>query len=301
MPRPSRLLLAKEDILASFRAAPQKVYSKSDLTSVLTENRHTWHLPKHVTIRDFIAFLIKNGDLRARKLRSETYGQEINRYTWGSVSDLELAASIRAQGYFCHATALSLHGLVKLPPKTIYLNVEQSTKPALSGTLSQQGLDRAFASHQRQSKLIYKYKSMSVVMISGKSTNRLGVEEMPGPALEMISATNLERTLIDIVVRPAYAGGPSSILEAYRAARGRLSTDRLLRILSDLDHMYPYHQAIGFLMQRVGYPETDYRRLQALGLDYDFYLGHGLKEPAYSKDWRLYYPANLPALRIAEI
>ena len=65
--------------------------------------------------------------------------------------------------------------------------------------------------------------------------------------------------------------------------------------------MYPYHQAIGFLMQRVGYSETDYRRLQALGLDYDFYLGHGLKEPAYSEDWRLYYPANLPALRIAEI
>jgi len=56
-------------------------------------------------------------------------------------------------------------------------------------------------------------------MIAGKNTNRLGVEEIAGPASETIPVTNLERTLIDIVVRPAYAGGTSQLLKAYRTAK----------------------------------------------------------------------------------
>ena len=92
-------------------------------------------------------------------------------------------------------------------------------------------------------------------MISGKNTNRLGVEEIVGPNSERLQVTNLERTLIDIVVRPAYAAGIIEVIKAYRAAKDRMSVNKLLEILKKLDYVYPYHQAIGFLMQQAGYPQ----------------------------------------------
>lgn len=289
----SRLVLAKEDILSIFSRAPQKVYSHAQLANVFFQNRDAWHLANHTTLRDFVSFLTKHGDLRVHKFRSETYGQEITRYSWGEASYLELAILLKSRAYLCHATAVMLHGLAKLSPKTIHLNVEQSVKPSSHGSLTQDGIKRAFSGKQRQSNLIYTCNGVSVIMISGKNTNRLGVEEIAGPASEPLQVTNLERTLIDIVVRPAYAGGTSQILKAYRAAKDRMSVDQLLAILKKLDYVYPYHQPIGFLMQKTGYPEKSCAKVRALGLNHDFYLAHGLQQPEYSKDWRLFYPKDL--------
>src|SRR5262249_52182722 len=153
-------------------------------------------------------------------------------------------------------------------------------------------LDRAFAGQQRHSNLIYNCGSLSVIIVSGKNTNRLGVEEISGPASERLQITNLERTLIDIVVRPAYAGGISQVLKAYRAAKDRIVLDRLLSILKKLGYVYPYHQSIGFLMQKAGYPEKSWAKLRALGLNHNFYLAHGLQHREYSNEWRLFYPKD---------
>lgn len=58
--------------------------------------------------------------------------------------------------------------------------------------------------------------------------------------------TKLERTLIDIAVRPNYAGGVHHVLEAYAAAKSRVSVNVLLATLQKMEYVYPYHQVIGF-------------------------------------------------------
>jgi predicted transcriptional regulator of viral defense system len=295
MPKPNRLLLAKEDILSLISLASQKVYAKAQLASMLLQNRRSWHLPEHTTVADFISFLAKHGDLRRNRLRSEAYGKEIIRYSWGKTSVLELAGSISPRGYLCHSTALMIHGLVESKPKVgpIYLNVEQSLKQSTNRSLTQDGIDRAFSGNQRQSNLIYKCNRVPVIMMAGKNTNRLGVEQKTGPGSESLQVTNLERTLVDIVVRPTYAGGPSQVLNAYRAAKDRVSIDALIAVLNRLDYAYPYHQAIGFLMQKAGYAEDSLAKLRTLEQIFDFYLGHKMQDPEYSEQWRLFYPRDL--------
>ncbi|MEA2926123.1 MAG: hypothetical protein QOD25_3245 [Alphaproteobacteria bacterium] len=287
-----RLVLAKDEILSLFSEASHNVYSHAQLATVLLHNRHTWHLADHTTPRDFISFLTKHGSLRAQKFRSKTYAQEIIRYSWGEASLLELAISLKPRAYFSHATAVMLHGLSRPSSRTVYLNVEQSAKPPNHSSLTQDGINRAFSGKQRQSNLIYVCNGASVVMISGKHTDRLGVEEIVGPASKLVQATNLERTLVDIIVRPAYAGGPFLVLKAFRAAKDQMSVDQLIAILKKLDYAYPYHQAIGFIMQKAGYPEQSYAKLRALGLSHDFYLAHGLQDPEYCPDWRMFYPKH---------
>jgi predicted transcriptional regulator of viral defense system len=239
MPRPSRLILARNDILSLFAQTPQRVYSQKQLADVLHHSRHIWHLAASPTVQDFIGFLTKHGHLRARRFRSKAYGQEITRYAWREVSPYEMAMSLKARAYFSHATAVTLHGLAKPGSKTIYLNVEQSPKPSNPGSLTQDGIKLAFSRKQRQSNLTYAYPGISITILAGKNTNRLGVEQISGIAALPLPVTNIERTLIDVVVRPAYAGGIVHLLNIYRAAKDRISVERLLETLKSLDYVYP--------------------------------------------------------------
>jgi hypothetical protein len=127
-------------------------------------------------------------------------------------------------------------------------------------------------------------------LLSGKATGDLGVVTITGPGGEELRVTDIERTLIDITVRPVYAGGIYQVLDAFRGARGKVSTGKLIEFLKKIDYLYPYHQAIGFLMEWAGFPESDIRQIRKLGTRFDFYLAHGLKERDYDPGWRLYYP-----------
>lgn len=105
--------------------------------------------------------------------------------------------------------------------------------------------------------------------------------------------TNFERTLIDIVVRPAYSGGTNNLIEIYRRAKDRVSANEIIKTLKKLDYIYPYHQSIGFLMERAGFEKSEYEQLRKPGLDYKFYLDYKIKNKKYDENWKIYYPAEL--------
>lgn len=293
MARPTRLTVAKRDIFSTFDAAEKRIYAPKQIGEVLNEHRAFWRLAERTKTTDFIEFLKKQGKLEMHELKSERYERVATRYSWGAVSQFELALSLSPRGYLSHSTAVFLHGLTDLIPEKFYLNVEQSRKPPPSGPLSQKGIDAAFSRRQRELNMTYEYKDWSVTIINGKHSENLGVEDILGPSGEKLRVTNLERTLIDIVVRPTYAGGVFQVFEAYKAARERLSTNRLVATLKKLDYVYPYHQAIGFLMDRAGYESRRTALLQDMGLGYDFFLTHGMVKPEYSDRWRIFYPSGI--------
>ena len=293
MPKPRRILQAKSQILQVFAKASKWVYSEKELRSTFGGNREAWKLPQGTSSVDFIDFLQEHCGFTKHEFQATAYDRRITRYSWGKPSPFEFAQSLKLNGYLCHGTAVALHGLSKQSFKAIYLNVEQSTKPSPTGQMTQEGIARAFSGRQRQSNLTYTAGGTAVTIIAGKNTQQYGVEEFTGPASERLKVTNLERTLVDIVVRPAYAGGSSQVMEAYRAAKERMSIDRILTTLHKLQYSYPYHQAIGFIMERAGFPESAWGRLRELGLNYDFYLAHGMRQPQYCREWRLFHPADI--------
>ena len=64
----------------------------------------------------------------------------------------------------------------------------------------------------------------------------------------------------------------------------------LAAMLKKLAFIYPYHQAIGFYLERAGYRSGALDLVRKIPKEFDFYLEHGLKEKDYVKEWRLFVP-----------
>lgn len=284
----SRLQSAAAEIVHFFDESEDRVFSTAQIQTILSQQRFEWKLPASISVAKFLDFLQSKTLLRRVTLASDYRAAE--RFVWGEVSPHLLGLSLKGGSYLSHGTAVFLHALTDQIPKTIYVNREQSAKPKPTGVLTQPALDRAFASAQRRSKYVFRYDSWQIVLLSGKQTNDLGVIDMPDSRKGNLRVTSLERTLIDIVVRPQYAGGVHRVLEAYKSAKERMSANALMATLTKLDYVYPYHQAVGFYMQRAGYERERWERFKTHPMEFDFYLAHSLRERSYDPSWRLFVP-----------
>jgi len=274
-----------------FNRARPSAYTYLQLQAAITQHRGDWHLGT-VSAPTIVELLLGESHLSVVDLASDNYSSQ-QRFVWGTPSAFELALSLRPNAYLSHGTAAYLRGLHRKVPTTFHVNKEQSPKKQF-GTLTQDGLDRAFSSRPRQSNLVFSDQDgHRFVVIAGKSTNHLGVGAIKGPAGERLYATKVDRTLIDITVRPIYCGGVGKVLEAYRTARDELSAKRLMATLKKLGHLYPYHQAIGFYLERAGFDGEALDLARRPGLEFDFYLTHGMDDTVYDKAWRLHYPRGL--------
>ena len=109
---------------------------------------------------------------------------------------------------------MKIHGLTEQTPKTFYVNEEQRLASWLAGKLTQKTIDAAFRRPVRATRRVAETDDYRVIFLNGKNTANLGVVEeefngIAGERLGRVRVTNMERTLIDITVRPVYSGGVS--------------------------------------------------------------------------------------------
>jgi len=204
------------------------------------------------------------------------------------------ALDAHPHGYFSHLTAAYLHNLTIEEPEVVYYNIEQTPKPAGIGTLRQSNIDAAFSRPARISNSRALFDSTELCILSGKWSDNLGVVETVHPRHARIRLTDLERTLIDLVVRPTYSGGALTVFDAFARAASKITLDKLIDTLLRLEHRYPYHQALGFYLERsCHFGDKALDAYRELGLNYDFYLDYKLELPTYCPRWRVYYPREL--------
>jgi predicted transcriptional regulator of viral defense system len=270
----------------------RQAFAQPDMQAFVRHLRSEMTSGPPLSAATVMSALTRVGALAAVDIPSEGDYRTFHRFVTPSATVFDVAVRLRPSGYFSHATAVFAHGLTEQIPQTIYLNDEQSAKPAPSGSLTQASLDRAFASRQRTSKFVFVFGTNRIVILNGKQTGALGVRPMSLSGAEH-RVTDLERTLIDIAVRPVYAGGVHEILAAYRAALDHIDVNRIVEYLAELDYMYPYHQAIGFYLERAGASGDQTAPLRALGLAFDFHLVHGLKKSRLDTSWRVRTPEGL--------
>ena len=304
----SPLLIVAAQVESTFTTLKNRILSRSEIVAIIRTNLGQWRYTPGPASSEMES-LVKSGKLWVLSsgnanailnslLQHKTIKKIVlpfpyrteTRYALGLVSDLELVQSLDKDGYFSHFTALHLNDLTEQIPKTIYFNVEQDASSS-GGDLTQAGIDRAFKLKPRVSSNVIEYNQVRIHRLSGGNTGQLGViESEHDHSTSPIRITNIERTLIDAAVRPIYAGGIAVVAKAFEMAADRASVKRIVDYLKKLGYTYPYHQALGFYLQRAGYDDSQLSLLREFPMEFDFYLSHGIKSHEYNKEWRLFIP-----------
>ena len=294
MPRISKIVLAKTKIEQVLDLTNKRIFSQSDLNNIFDEFKEKWDLGYTCTEYKFIKFLIENSYLK----ELQVFGNKIL-YQWREDTDdiiYEIALAIRPRSYISHYTASFMHNLTEQIPKSIYVTYERAY--ALSNTgdsqLKQESIDIAFQKEERVTKEVYEYGDYRITMISSPRSDKIGVVKYQLASGIEINITNLERTLIDIVVRPIYSGGINEVMKAYKAAAETLQVNKLKAYITKLQFIYPYQQAIGFYLEKAGIADKRLKILEKIcDNKYNFYLDRKIKNANYSKRWKIYYPDYL--------
>jgi predicted transcriptional regulator of viral defense system len=282
---------SERNINAYFRKLDGELLSKRDIENILWEQRNKWGLD--LSTQKFIDQL-KELHLQEIEFSCPTYGKSYIRYVWGKrVPFYRMCLSLKTNAYFSHHSAMYIHGLTDKKPEIIYVNAEQSAKQRKDSVLEQSRIDAAFRRKARTSQYIFSYNDRKICLLSGTNTNNLGVIDQETAEGEIVPVTNVERTLIDIVVRPFYAGGAKEILNAYKAGKDKVSAKKLVSMLKKINYAYPYHQAIGFYMERSNFDTSSLNLLKKIGIKYNFYLDYNMKGTEYSQKWKIYFPKGL--------
>lgn len=290
----SRLQIAKADIAATFDQRPSCVLKYKEFGPVLRAGRGEWRLAVSTSLGDFINFLLKSSDLKRYLFkfphRSETL------YVWKAVPTMEMLLHIKSNSFYSHYTAMRMHGLTEQVPAVIYISHERAGFEITSQSvaLEQTAIDQAFRQPARITTNSTVFGDRSIVLIHSGYTGQLGVEETTivfgTDGAAKVRVTNLERTLIEAAAKPWYAGGVAEVAKAFEQAKARVSVNRLGAMLGELDYAYPYHQAIGYYMERAGYRESQLALLRRFPMLNDFYLDHGMSNATYVQAWRLWIP-----------
>jgi len=270
----------------------QKVFRFAELRVFVEKNRESLGIPKTLTLPKLVNQLLETGIVE--KVDFDFPFRKEVRYCIGNLRPLEKLLHAYPNAYFSHHTAATYNKLLSASLTQLFLNNEQKSIPQFLGELTQEGIDIAFRNKSRITSNTANFDKYLVYLLNGKNTNCLGVKSIVLDSGEEVRITSVERTLIDMVVRPFYSGGPITVLTAFRNAHSMVSVPTMRNLLNQLAFVYPYHQAVGFYLQLSNcYSVEDMNLFRDLGFKFDFYLANAIKEVAYSKDWRMYYPKEL--------
>lgn len=308
MPDTAFRLLNTKRVDQSFDKHQPRIFTPSEIERFVNEEKESWLIPdtdhhkaarllsagkasqvRSLATQDILDCLVNRRLLREVKMPFPY--RAVRRFTWGDVPFFQVVQSVDPNAYFSHFTAMHFHGLTEQIPKTVYLNVEQAASGG-GGTLTQEGINRAFKGKCRVSSNVCEYLGRKIHRINGKNTAHLGVVTFrPDHETYELRVTNIERTLIDATVRPVYAGGVAEVAKAFKSAADRVSVNKIAAYLRQMRYTYPYHQAIGYYLDRAAvYTEDQLRLMTAFGITFDFYLAYGMKNPDYNEKWRLFIP-----------
>ncbi|QFG54497.1 hypothetical protein [Chryseobacterium sp.] len=266
------------------------VLSRIEFERLLSQINNIWGL-RSIKRSEIKEFLIKENLLIQEHIKSdEAHSSEIYYLPERTPDIFDIAAVRSRSSYFSFYSALYIHNLTLQIPKQIYLTLERPSLEKYNNSISQDNVDRVFSKPPRITGNKRSYKTFAINFINAQHQNNVGVITFR----DHYKMSDLERTLIDICVRPFYSGGVTQVLEAFSNARNLLDPDKLYEYYSKMNFIYPYHQAIGFYLQKAGYGEEVYKKfLELQRSNLRFYLTYTMLHQEYSEKWNLYFPKGL--------
>ena len=282
-------LRAKDDIKTLFEQAPHLSYTRNDLIDIFDRYRLEWNIAAYRNYKHFLSFHEANDILHKEKLIHQSSGSVKQLWNKSHATHFQKGLTIKKDGYLSNFSAMQIHQITLQIPKTIFVSFDQyGSYNTDTIHLEQAAVDKAFSKPQRMTTEIYKSEEDSYrYTFLQKKTNSIDVGVK---TIKKIRVTDLERTLIDIAVRPAYSGGVFEVLEAFKNALKDVDLNILDHYLNQLDYIYPYHQLIGFYLEKAGCNNKLLSLFLDKKTDINFYLTYNMSKTKLNEKWGIYFP-----------
>ena len=264
------------------------VYTLEDMQKLFDDNRKKF--PDYS--RSFKKFLLRllELSLTERQILEEGGNRKKPVFTVGEFDNFECVSKIKDSAYFSHHTALFLNDMHEYTSKAVYLSYELAERKSFKKpVLDQKSIDKAFSVPPREARR-FTFDCKSVILHASKYNGGIGIVKNSGGKFYQ---TDPERTLIDSIVSPHLSGGIMNVLQILIHYKGRYSTQKIYDYLLALDYVYPYHQAIGFLLETAGYSRKELLMFENMGIEYKFYLDHEIMHPYLDEKWNIVHPEDI--------
>lgn len=300
-------LIQYSDEIKEYSLSIGNILNRSTIIQILSNLKEENKIPKRTSNSNFIRYMTDILEMFEEVIIfDEKRGSTLTRYvaTYTSVSPYEIALSLLSKSFLSHYSSLYVNDLTLNNPKDIYINKEQSKKPEMKKhNISQNRVDYAFSKKMRATTMIYNFKYHEefyrVHVLNSKNTNNTGIiSKKPINFSEKIRVTNLDRTLIDIVVRPQYSGGVKEILEAYVRAKSNININKIVTYLEKFNYLYPYYKSILFFLDYANYDIAYSQVIEGefeskMNTEVNFYLDYQITNKILNKKIGVYYPPFL--------
>lgn len=289
MGRPSSLSKALSEIRTWFDDQESSFWSETRLREVFNTHRESWSLAKRTEYNQFRTFLYDNRVLHREEIKFPSKSEVV--IYKGNPTTFEKISSVTNSSYLSHITALFIHELTEQIPRHLYVTTPQKASSKNIKLTQDQILESSSKAFKRSLNSIV-YEEMLATALFGIKIDGVR-QKMNHTFFGSVYVSSLEKTLIDIAVRPEYSGGIDEVLNAYREAAGKFQPNDLARLLRKHKFLYPYHQTVGYYMEKSqAYKKMDLRIMSQPGITHKFMLVKGLSKEdcVYNERWKLYVP-----------
>lgn len=268
-----------------------KAYTTFDLTKIFQDKRDEWNIADYRNQYHFMKYLEDSNILKNIKLKHQSSAVIKQIYEEPDATLFNIALTIKKDGYLSNYTAMQIHQLTLQIPKSIYVSYGKGHSYPTDRNeikLEQSSIDLAFSKAQRITSESYKSELDNTRFYF---IQKAYIEQNVGITFQNgYYHTDLERTLIDIAIRPAYSGGVFEVLEAFEIARDIVDIERINEYLEKLNYIYPYHQLIGFYMDKAGYNKKIIDKIFLKNIVNNFYLTYNMSNKEFDTKWKIYFP-----------
>lgn len=268
-----------------------KAYTTFDLTKIFQDKRDEWNIADYRNQYHFMKYLEDSNILKNIKLKHQSSGVIKQIYEEPDATLFNIALTIKKDGYLSNYTAMQIHQLTLQIPKSIYVSYGKGHSYPIDRNdikLEQSSIDLAFSKAQRITSESYKSELDNTRFYF---IQKAYIEQNVGITFQNgYYHTDLERTLIDIAIRPAYSGGVFEVLEAFEIARDIVDIEKINEYLEKLNYIYPYHQLIGFYMDKAGYNKKNIDDIFLKNIVNNFYLTYNMSNKEFDTKWKIYFP-----------
>ena len=271
----------KEIILEYVKS--HNVFTLDHISTMLEDLKNQNLVQQSITSDSFYFKLLEDGlisyTISLRDIQKTRYSlnKEFNIY--------DFASSLENKSFFPMFTSLNIQGLSNYRNNFVFISKERKERNNFaSRILTQDAIDKAFASSPRRTKAHDAINGYNVVSLESNNTGSIGIIDYNG-----YKVSSINRALVEIISNIHYFVSPDNVISEFKAIKDKLNINEIFKIIEKFDFIYPYYQLAGYYLEKIGFTKNELIKFYSKKSELIFYTIKNKEEYKLDTYWNIKY------------